>query len=469
MRFLLSLFFLTLLTSLPPHTWASGLKQPNFVLIILDDWGWRESGAYGNARIQTPNMDRLAREGAQFHNAFLTASTCTSSRASILTGLHPFAAGAPRLHIPIPAERMLLSHYLKQAGYFTASVGKWHMGEEVKAQFDLVIEERVAGDDSQTGMEDWLPVLKQRLSGNKPFFLWLAAKDAHRPWLLKAGESVHRAEDMVPPAYIEFNANNTPEKIRQEMAHYYDEIHRVDVKIGEVVAVLERKRLLDNTVIIIMSDNGSPFWKAKKFLTDPGLKTPFIVHWPAAIKQHQDINELVSSVDIAPTLLALAGINTPPQMEGTSFAHWLGKPEAALKPVREFVYGERGDGLLGSENGRSIRDQHYLYIVDDFDTYTECDNKSKLHDVRREFLFDVTADPDNLHNLVPPENTLKRWWGKLSGEKDYRDTLLHYRQLMEQRRQSRNDLPRATIQGACPVLWWQENPAATKDPDPEDD
>jgi len=462
-----SRFLLPLLAALLPlATMAALPARPNFVIIILDDWGWRESGAYGNPRIQTPNIDRLAREGAQFHNAFLTASACTPSRASILTGQHPFAAGAPRLQTAIPADKKLISHYLQEAGYFTASIGKWHLGEEAKAQFDLVIGERATENHSQTGMEDWLPALEYQRPPRKPFFLWLAAKDAHRPW---TGASIHQAENMIPPAYIEFNANNTPAKIRQEMARYYDEIHRADAHIGEVVESLRQQGLLDNTVIIVMSDNGSPFWKAKKFLTDPGLKTPFIVHWPATITHHQDMSELVSAVDIAPTLLELAGIEIPLQMEGTSFAHWLQKPGTTGKPIREFVYGERGDGVLGSENGRSIRDKKYLYIVDDLDTYTKCDDKNKLNIFRREFLFDIVKDPDNLNNLVPPVSLFKRLLSKLSGEKDYSNVLLQYRQLLEQRRQARHDSPKPTIQGPCPIPWWPGTPAPTNNPDPVDD
>lgn len=462
------LLFLVLAALLPLTALAAPPQRPNFVLIILDDWGWRESGAYGNPNIQTPNIDRLAQEGAQFHNAFLTASTCTSSRASILTGLHPFASGAPHLQASVPADKKFVSYYLREAGYFTASVGKWHLGENTKNQFDLMIPERVYSDQSQTGMEDWFPVLEHQRPSGKPFFLWLAAKDPHRPWTVET--RFHKAEDMQPPAYIELDgAHHSRKKIQQEMAQYYDEIHRVDLQIGKVVAMLKQKQLLDNTVIIVMSDNGSPFWKAKKFLTDPGLKTPLIVHWPAAITQHRDMNELVSAVDIAPTLLELAGIDVPPQMEGTSFAHWLKNPASATQPIRKFVYGERGDAVLSSENGRSIRDKKYLYIVDDLDTYTECDDKNKREKFRREFLFDVAADPDNIHNLVPSDNFFNRLWGKVTGKKDYSDTLLHYQQLLEQRRQARHDLPRQTIQGPCPIPWWPGNPAPTKTLDPEDD
>ncbi len=332
-------------------------QRPNFVLIILDDWGWRESGAYGNPHIQTPNIDRLAREGAQFNNAFLTASTCSPSRASMPRGLHPFPAGVPRLHVPTPPDKKLVTSYLQKAGYFTASIGKWHMGDNVLDQFDLIMRERYSTDHHETGMEDWLPVLEHKIPKGKPFFIRLAAKDAHRPWFHDPEWSVHLPEHIEIPAYIEFNKKFTPEVIRQEMAMYYDEIRRADFYIGQVLATLKRQQRLENTVIIVMSDNGSPFWKAKKFLTDPGLKTPFIVYWPRSIKQHTEVNELISAVDIAPTLFQLAGIEVPAQMEGTSFAHWLTKPQAPIKPIREFVCGERGDGVLGAENGRSIPDK----------------------------------------------------------------------------------------------------------------
>jgi arylsulfatase A-like enzyme len=252
---------------------------------------------------------------------------------------------------------------------------------------------------------------------------------------------------------------------------YYDEVHRADFYIGEVVKTLEKKQLLENTVIIVMSDNGSPFWRAKKFLTDPGLKTPFIVYWPRQIKQHREIDQLISAVDIAPTVLDLAGVNIPGNMEGTSFASWL-TTNAPEKVIHEFVYGERGDGLLGSENGRSIRDRQYLYIIDDYSTYTDCSDKTKLDYLRGEHLYDVIHDPDNLHNLAAAQSWTDRIWQKISGKTDYTTTLLHYRELMTTRRKQRNDLPAPVIKGSCPPLWWNVTPkdsASKNTPQPEHD
>jgi len=450
---------MTLAALAPYHAaQADDRQRPNIVIIILDDVGWRDVGTYGNKIVQTPNMDRLARQGMQFNNAFLTAATCTSSRASILTGLHPFKAGAPHLGTAPPANQKLLSYYLHNSGYFTASVGKWHLGDEVKRQFDLIIDERETPDESQSGSEDWVSTIESRLPAHKPFFLWLASRDAHRPWFHSKEWSIHDPEKIDIPAYIEINATHPPAFVKKELSMYYDEIHRADFYIGEVVKTLEKKHLLESTVIIVMSDNGSPFWKAKKFLTDPGLKTPFIVYWPKQIKQHKEVDQLMSSVDIAPTLLDLAGVTIPGDMEGVSFASWLTTKNPDHE-IHEFVYGERGDGLSGSENGRSIRDKKYLYIIDDYATYTNCQDKSKLDYLRGEQLYDVINDPDNLHNLAVQFNWIKKIWWRVTGKTDYTPILERYRSLMMARRQQRYDLPAPVINGSCPPpMWWREAP-----------
>jgi arylsulfatase A-like enzyme len=444
-------------------------QKPNLVIMILDDWGYGDSGAYGNLQVQTPNIDQLARDGIQFNQAFLTASTCTSSRASILTGLYPFATGAPRLGTEVPGDRRLVSSYLHDAGYFTASIGKWHLGSNVMGQFDLVSAEKPGIPyEQQNGMEDWMPTLEHKLPPDRPFFLWLASHDPHRPWPDVAQWDPEKITALHIPAYIEINKTHPPAFVRSELAQYYAAIERADAYIGNVMLALDHQHRLDNTVIIVMSDNGPPFWKAKKFLTDPGLKTPFIVYWPGKITHHKEVNALMSAVDIAPTLLDLAGVAIPPGMEGKSFAAWLNdKPDA--NQINEFVYGERGDGVQGSENGRSIRDQHYLYIMDDYPTYTDCDDKTKLDYMRGEQLYDVVQDPDSLHSLVEHRNGLGRLWHSLKGEKDYSATVLHYRQLLAERRKARNDLPQPVIKGACPPMWWNKEPDEKNNASPAND
>ncbi len=125
--------------------WAQSTARPNIVLIIADDQAWDDSGAYGNKKVGTPNIDRLAREGLKFTRAFVTISSCSPSRSSIITGRYPHNTDAEQLHWPLPAEQVTFVEKLKAAGYWTAASGKWHLGEAVKNRFDVVDDPGEAG------------------------------------------------------------------------------------------------------------------------------------------------------------------------------------------------------------------------------------------------------------------------------------------------------------------------------------
>ncbi len=410
--------------------------QPNMVVVILDDWGWQESGAYGNPRIQTPNIDRLAAEGVKFNNTFLTSSLCSPSRASILTGLYPHATGAEELGTPLPEDRIMISHYLREAGYFTASVGKWHLGGKTRAQFDRVILERqFEGEDKgfQSGMEDWLETL-EHLPQGKPFFLWLSAKDAHRPWRHEPEWSVHKAEDMAVPAYTRIGVNQgkpeallqqNEQKLKNDIALYYDELYRADFHIGAVVERLQQQQRLDNTFIIIMSDNGAPFWRAKKSLFDQGLKTPFIIYAPGMNYAVKEVDALVSAIDIAPTLLTLAGIDVPEQMMGHSFLPLLKTPgQGGMEKIRDTVYAQRHKAMLKSEFGHSVRDLNYLYIFDEYPSHRQSWFEGWFGYYKGEQLYDVNADPNAEHNLA---RNFGFWWSHGGVLERYRRLLVEHR------------------------------------------
>ncbi|HTD87169.1 MAG TPA: sulfatase-like hydrolase/transferase, partial [Candidatus Binatia bacterium] len=119
--------------------------RPNLILIIADDMSAEDCGAYGNKGVQTPNLDRLAREGMRFTRGFVTTSSCSPSRASLITGKYPHNTGAEQLHWPLPGNQTTFVQLLSQAGYYTAAAGKWHLGPEVKKHFDRVIEAGEAG------------------------------------------------------------------------------------------------------------------------------------------------------------------------------------------------------------------------------------------------------------------------------------------------------------------------------------
>jgi arylsulfatase A-like enzyme len=345
---------------------------PNIVMIIADDMAWDDCGAYGHPSIRTLNIDRLAEEGMRFDNAFLTCSSCSPSRSSIITGRYPHNTGAEQLHWPLPADQVTFVELLRQSGYWTAAAGKWHLGEAVKDRFDLVVEPGMSGfilSDPQekggqptmvapnrSGCEDWIPVLNRRPEG-KPFFLWLAAFDPHRDYEEDIIYRGHSPREVRVPPYLP----DVPE-VRKDLAMYYDEIARLDSFVGLVLSELERQGMAENTLVLFLSDNGRPFPRDKTTLYDGGIRTPFIVRWPQQVKPGSVCRSLVSSVDIAPTMLDLAGTGIPKHMEGTSFKTLLMRPDDV---TREYIFAE--DHWHDYEDlTRAVRSTQYKYIRNDY-------------------------------------------------------------------------------------------------------
>jgi len=302
---------------------AAGAEQPNFVIFIADDMGWDDNGPYGHPHIRTPNMDRLAREGLRLDRAFLTISSCSPSRASIFTSRYPHNTGSPELHQPLPADQLIFTTLLREAGYWTASVGKWHQGEDAKKQFDFVHHGVWEKPEILGGL--WAKALRDR-PAEKPFFLWAAAIDPHRVYSPGAVAPPHTASDVIVPPYLP----DIPE-MREELALYYDEITRFDEHVGLTIAELERQGLLDNTFVLLMSDNGRPFPQSKTRVNNQGLRTPMLVRHPPLVAPGTASSSLVCSLDIAPTILELAGIETPASFQGRSFVPVLKDPTATVR------------------------------------------------------------------------------------------------------------------------------------------
>lgn len=337
----------------------STLTPPNVVVIIADDLGWNDVGAYGSSFAQTPNIDRLAENGLRYDNAFLTTSSCSASRGSIMTGRYPHSNGLPHLHQPLPASETTLAVPLREAGYYTAAIGKWHLGGNPVADFDRVIE-----DHEGAGTRHWIPQLQARPK-DKPFFFWLASLDPHRPYDGNDGTIAdpYDPDTIVPPqGFINDDAT------RRELHPYFREVSRFDRDVGRVIAELEKQQVLDNTLVIIMSDNGRPFHLSKLTLYDSGIKTPFILYWPQHIKNGAVREQLISMVDLAPTILQLANAPALEKAQGWSFAATLDDPTVV---VREYAFAERNwHGMNAHE--RAVRTLDYFYKENQFPYHGNC-------------------------------------------------------------------------------------------------
>jgi len=443
----------TLLPSPPEARGAVNDARPNLVLIIADDMGWDDSQPYGHPHLRTPSLQRLAEEGMRFDNAFVTASSCSPSRASILTGKYPHQTDAEQLHWPLPAGQVTFVEKLKAAGYWTAAAGKWHLGEAVKDRFDVVKPADVSGFQLQAGNKgdaadkkaipdgaarsgcaDWIATLRER-PRDRPFLLWLASLDPHRGYETNIIPRPHAPGDVVLPPYIP----DTP-TVRRDFDQYYDEISRLDGYVGQVLDELDRQNVATNTLVLFISDNGRPFPRDKTTLYDSGIKTPWIVRWPAHVKPGQTCASLVSTVDIAPTFLDAAGLPKPSIMPGRSIRMLLVDPTTK---IRGYVHAEKHWHDYEAY-GRAIRSQRFKYIRNFYPdlpktppadvvrspTYREM---RRLHNVGElsvaqrlcfrlpippEELYDLEADPFEMKNLAADQKfawVLRQFRNELNG------------------------------------------------------
>jgi len=352
------LFFTSLLFSI--EVFPQSDTRPNVVIIIGDDISSTDLGCYGHPSVKTPHIDALAASSVRFTNAYLTTSVCSPTRCSILTGRYPHNTGAPELSTPLPETAILLPRILKDHGYHTAQAGKWHIGSSsprsngndvARAAFDVVGGGRSDGGGA-SGAESWVERLQTR-PRDKPFFMWFASHDAHRSWDKAWAPVKYKPADVVVPPY---HVDDEPTRV--DYTNYYSEISRFDHFVGEVVRELKAQDVFDNTFIVVMADNGRPFCRDKTRLYDSGIKTPFVVSWPPNQTIGSDSHSLVSVIDLAPTVLDLAGIEPPESFQGRSFASILNNPD---RPFRNYVFGEHNWATMEAHE-RMVRGQRYMLI-----------------------------------------------------------------------------------------------------------
>ena len=404
--------------------WGCGSDGPvvgprNIVLITGDDLGWRDLASYGNPNIETPSLDRLKRGGVSFLRAFDVTSTCSASRATWATGQYPHTHGVTGLvhrmpELSLAEETPTLASHLRDAGLHTAIEGKWHVA------FPQTPEAYGYREVMSNLLTQWIEDSDKTVAfieraASKRFFLELNYMDPHRDI---RGEFVPHPDHAVDPAAIEIPAYaHLPDVpgLREELAAYYSNVARMDVMIGEVVAALEAKRLLDDTLIVFISDNGMPFPGNKLNLYDRGTGTPLIFHWPAGLAPGVERTDLVSSVDLMPTLLDIVGVAIPPDVQGRSLLPLLvdlsvaGEVDAVFS---EMTMHEDADAFPM----RSVRTERYRYIrnYNDRPVPMEGDDQPWVSEVLAmdlpgfrwtaprvpEELYDLEADPTEQRNLA---------------------------------------------------------------------
>ena len=309
-------------------------EKPNIVVFVADDAGM-DFGCYGNPSIKTPNIDEIARHGVRFQKAFLTSPQSSPSRTSMMTGMFAHAIGTEDLHMQLSDTTHMMPYYFKKAGYFTGSMLKTHWGPNGDKQFDRMISGSYlpnGGDLSDESFRNYEQFIDD--SGDRPFFLWIGFHDCRRPYFRDVCPQENEPSKVVVPPYLVDG-----EDTRRDLADYYDEITRMDGHIGRMISVLERKHLMENTVIVFLSDNGMPFPRCKGSLYDSGIQTPLVFMWKGVIPENKvHSNGLVSTVDLAATLLDFAAVRMDEGVYSRSFRQLLFDPSLR---GRDYIFSER--------------------------------------------------------------------------------------------------------------------------------
>ena len=315
--------------------------KPNFLVILSDDHGRLYAGCYGAKGPRTPNIDRLAGEAMLFSHAFTATAMCAPSRSMLYTGLFPHRNGAHPNHSAVRPGTKSLPHYLKPLGYRVALAGKTHIKPRACFPFEYL---------SRKGVGQFFASLR-----GEPFCLIVATHHPHTPWVkngpYKPSDVVLRPDILDTPA------------TRQAMAWYWNSVDALDKQVGEVLSLLERHGLKDNTLCIYTSDHGAQFPFSKWTLYDAGIRVPFIARWPGRVKPGSRTDAMVSFVDVLPTLVEAAGGKPPADLDGRSFLAVL---EGRKKEHRDLIYGTHTTkGIISGSYYpiRAIRTRTHKYIV----------------------------------------------------------------------------------------------------------
>ena len=294
----------------------SAAAPPNILLIISEDNG-PELGCYGDPYARTPNLDRLAGEGIRFDRAFVPQAGCSQSRASFLTGLYPHQHGQIGLATwnfrLYREDTPNLPRSLKAAGYRTGIVGKLHINPASAFPFDF--HEITNANFKRENLPDYARHAASFINaGDAPFFLSVNYPDPHDPWVRQAGglpKNPQAGKDVRAMPYMGID----PPAWREMIADYYNCLSRLDTLVGDLMMALEKSGKAENTIVVYLGDHGADMFRGKRTCFEGGVRIPLLLRWPGHVKP-QVRKDLVSTLDLMPTLLAAAGAKPVSDLPG---------------------------------------------------------------------------------------------------------------------------------------------------------
>ena len=342
-------------------TGGSAAERPNILLIVSEDNG-PELGCYGDRYVKTPVLDGLAKRGVRFEHAYVPQAGCSQSRAALLTGLYPHQNG--QIGLATWKFRMYredtpnLIRQLKKAGYRTGLLGKLHINPENAFPFDM--KKISTANFSRKKLMNYAKEAAAFFqAAETPFFLSVNYPDAHRPFIARTGKlpaTPLTGDDVKPLAYFGLD---TPQ-LRSDTANYYNCMSRLDSLIGSLLESLQQSGKANNTLIIYMGDHGADLLRGKRTSYEGGVRIPLIIHWPGKTKPGHVARELVSTLDLLPTLLTVAGAEPIKDLPGMSLSPLLQGESAAWRPYLFTEYHTHSGHNFYPQ--RTVRDARYKLV-----------------------------------------------------------------------------------------------------------
>ncbi|WP_299530121.1 sulfatase-like hydrolase/transferase [Ulvibacterium sp.] len=398
-------------------------EKPNVILILTDDQGWADVNCYGAKDLHTPNMDKLAREGVRFTQFYAAASVCSPSRASMLTGLNPHAAGLPgnasstKGEEGMPSNRFTLAEMMKQAGYATGHVGKWHLGYTPETMpngqgFDYSYGHMGGCIDNYSHFFYWHGPNRHDLWENGTE-IWADGK--YFPDLMATQAETFIDQHKKTPFFLYYAINlpHYPLQPDEKWRNYYNGLESprkeyaafvstIDERIGKLLKKLEDLGLRENTIIIFQSDHGyskeertfggggsaGPFRGAKFSLFEGGIRVPAIISWKGHLPENTSRNQMALNIDWFPTIAELCGITAPVNLEGRSLVPIL-KNNTRPSEHQTFIWQNNGSWAVRKDNWKLIGDPW-----DSSDKAPLDPEKDKL------FLANMAMDSTEMTNLA---------------------------------------------------------------------
>ena len=324
-------------------------ERPNILVLIADDWSWPHAGALGDPVVKTPTFDRLVKDGVLFSHAFVSSPSCTPSRFAIASGqYHWRLEGGKDLGGSLPEHVPVYPALLEVAGY---KVGYARKGAAPSRHT------HTRRDPFGQRFKAFVEFLDEKENG-EPFCFWYGAGEPHRPYPPGTGEEAGLDPDKVvlPPGLPD------NETTRRDLGDYLERVQRFDRDAGRILDLLEKTGELENTLVVMTSDNGMPFPRCKATLYDTGTRVPLVIRWGAQVKGGRKIDDFVSLTDLAPTFLEAAGEAIPSAVTGRTLLPILRSGKAgSIEPARTHVLAGMEKHVFPNPS-RAVRTKDYLYI-----------------------------------------------------------------------------------------------------------